>query len=244
MGGILCIMALFFYISYPDDVDQKRPLIFFFIGWTALYVFTVQQVSLLSEKERAITYLLRPASVMEKYLLIVLISGVGFVVVYLTMFTLVDAVGVSYINHRHWPSDALDWIKRVNGNLQIDPYYRSKAMTDIPATIWVLTILLHPVALAFALLLRRLTLPLVTVVIIGALVLGMVANHYFMGGLLNGERVRMSFPFADSGIIRTNVLRDLELPEPLGSQIRYSVGILAVIFLYVIGYFRLKEREV
>lgn len=242
--GILSVLSIFFYRNYPDDVDRNRYLIHFLIGWAAWFVFTGQEVAVLNEKELGIAYLLRPASLFEKYLLIVLISGVGFILVYLAIFTLVDALGVSYVNHRDWTPDQLFRIRSMGGRLHIEPFYLSETLTDIPKAIWVFTALLHPLTLAFTLLIRRFTLPLVAVVVMALAVIGTLGNDYFMNGLFDGVEIHSSLPFSNAVAIRDNNARQIALPQPVGDQIRYTVEIMVVVLLYITAYFRIKEREI
>lgn len=241
--GILSVSSLFFYRSYPDVVDRNRQVVYFLIGWAAWFVFTGQQVIALNDKEQAITYLLRPASLFEKYLLIFVISGIGFLVVYLLLFTLVDVTGVSYVNHRNWTPDQLHRIQLMAGRLHIESFYASETISHVPMAVWAFSLLLHPITLVFALLIRRFTLPLVAVVIIALAVIGTVGNDYFVHGLFGKVEVQ-GLPFSDSSVIRNNNFRQIELPQPLGNQIRYAVAITVVVLLYITAYFRIKEREV
>lgn len=243
IGG-LAVLALVIYRLVPASVDRSRYALLFFVGWAAWYVFAVQQVATLNEKERAITYLLRPASVFEKYLLVLLVSGIGFLLVYLTVFTLIDAVGVSFVNHRNWTTMQLSQIRMMGGRLHIEPYYESDVLRHTPTSVWVFSALLHPVVLTIALLIRRFSLALVAVVILGILVIGLLGNEFLMSGLFEEQEVSAGFPFSNPSVIRSNTTHQIELPKPIGDQIRYAVGILAVVLLYVTVYFRIKEREV
>lgn len=247
VGG-LCVLSLFVYRNgYPDGVNEQRYILFFFIGWAAWYVFTVQQVAVLNEKERSISYLLRPASLLEKYLLIVLISGIGFLLIYLTTFVLIDAVGVSYVNHRHWTPNQLAQIRRVGGMLQIKSIFESNELRDVPTSIWVFTAFLHSTALALALFIRRYALPLIVVLVIGLIVAGIAVNGYILNGLLRDDDLYFRLPFDSLGVSfpeNPNQYRRINPPQPIGNQLRYAVGIIAVVLLYVTAYFRLKEREV
>ena len=244
MGG-LCVLTLFFYHNnYPQGVDRARYILLFFVGWASWYVFTVQQVAVLNEKERSITYLMRPASLLEKYLLIVLLSGVGFLLVFASTFVLIDAVGVSYVNHRHWTPDQLAQMRRAGSMLILKPVYKSAELSDIPVMLWVFTALLHATALTLALLIRRYALPLIVVLVVGLIVIGFMANEYVLNGLFEDSEVYKGFPFSDLSVSRKNVFRQLSLPQPIGNQIRYVVGIAAIILLYITAWFRLKEREV
>lgn len=242
----LIVLALLTYSGYPRTADQNRYVVLFFIGWAAWYVFTVQQVAALNEKERAITYLLRPASHLEKYLLIVLVSGVGFLVLYLTVFTLIDAVGVYVVNHREWSPNALAQIRRM-GLLQIYPFYDERSTNNLPTELWVFTFFLHAIALTSALVIRRYTLALIVVLIIGSVVLSMVGNNLFLSALTGPETVSSRLPFSKAFVYRPGdsfTYRVIDLPQPIGDQIRYLVGFTALVLLYVTAYYRLKEREV
>lgn len=114
----------------------------------------------------------------------------------------------------------------------------------MPPAIWVFSALLHPVILAFALLIRRFSLALVAVIALSIVIVGMIGNEYFMNGLFGEQEVNAGLPFSDPYIMRNNTSRQIELPKPVGNQIRYTVGILTVILLYITVYFRIKEREV
>ena len=243
VGG-LSVLALFFYRSMPVSIEHSRYLLLFFVGWAAWYVFTIQQVAMLNEKERAITYLLRPASLVEKYVLILLVSGISFLVVYLAVFTLVDAVGVSFVNHRNWTAEQLNQIRMMGGQLHVEPYYKSEGLSNTPITVWVFSMLLHPVVLTVALLIRRFPLALVAVIILGVIVIGLFGNEYLMSGLFAGEDINAGLPYSTPVVIHNNTGRQITLPEPTGNQLRYAVGILAVVLLYITVYFRIKEREV
>lgn len=244
LAGILSLMTLIFYRNFPGEVDRNRFIIGFLIGWVAWYIFTINQVAVLNEKDQAITYLLQPASMLEKYLLILLISGLGFIIIYITIFTLVDAVGVFYLNHRSWTPQQLDTIRNLDGQLHIKPYYLSRGVKDLPLPVLVFTALLHPVTLAFALLIRRFSLPIVALVIIVVGAAGTLLNQYIMSVLFGGFDLYSGLPFSDPSIIRNHYARQLILPESIGIPIRYVVGTTVIVMFYITAYFRLKEREV
>lgn len=234
---------LLYYNKYPQSVDRNRPLLFFFIGGTAWYVFTWLQTEVLNQKERSITYLLQPASQFEKILLIWLVSGPGFLLVYSLLLTLMDSIGLSYVNHQQWTPEQ----QKIVGSYQLAPWYKSDEIVRSKLVVWVLTVLLHPFALAFTLWIRRFTLPLVAVLAFGLLILGMFLNATILANLTGSESANYVLPF--SSFISypptgQSFYRTIELPQPLGNQIRWLVGSVAVTLLYIIAYFRLKEREV
>ena len=243
IGGMIVMAFLHYYSNYPQSVERGRPIFFFFVGGAAWYVFTWQQTEVLNQKERSITYLLQPASQFEKILLVWLISGPVFLLVYSLTFTVTDSVGLSYVNHHQWTPEQQKFV----GSYQLAPWYKSDEFQQTNLVVWVLTALLHPFALAFTLWVRRFTLPLVAVLAFALIIVGMFVNSIILSSLTGSESASYvlpfssfkSFPPTDQSFYRT-----IELPQPLGSQIRWLVGSLAVILLYIMAYFRLKEREV
>ncbi|MCX6214912.1 hypothetical protein [Spirosoma sp.] len=232
---ILITVALLLYRGNPVAVERNRAIPFFFIGWAAWYVFIWQQTEALNHKERAMTYLMQPASQLEKIVLIWLVSGVGFVVVYGLLFGLVDAAGVQYVNSKEWPI----------GTPILKSYYAFDGY--IPTQLWVFSALLHPVALAFLLVVRRYSLPLVAVLTFLLLFIGVIVNTLIIRSVIDLGEGNMAGPFDRIGVpspINEKQYRMLDIPQPIGDQIRYAVGILAVVILYITAYFRLKEREV
>ncbi|ADB37172.1 hypothetical protein [Spirosoma linguale] len=232
---VLLAVAFILYSGNPLPVSRNRVIPFFFIGWAAWYVFIWQQTEALNHKERAMTYLMQPASQLEKIGLIWLVSGAGFVVVYCLLFGLVDVAGVQYVNSREWPA----------GTPVLEPYYYT--FEGFKPNLWVLTVLLHPFALVFLLVVRRYSLPSVAILTFLLIFLGIILNSLIMGSLIDiGEGNRIA-PFDRLGVpspINKKLYRLIDLPQPIGNQIRYAVGLLAVVILYITAYFRLKEREV
>ena len=246
IGGLF-VLVVFAYQGSPGSVMQTRSILFFLLGWPCWYVFTVQQITLLNQKERAINYLLQPASQFEKILLVWLISGMGFIVVYVTVFTLLDTIGIWVVNHRDWTPEQLSMIRHQGGLFQIKSFFEEESLTDLPRQLWVFTALLHSFTLAFSLLVRRYTLPLVVVIAFALLIFSYLGNNHLLYLLTGSGSIKSVAPFAQATAespAHTYQYRTVELPQPLGNQIRYAVGIIAVILLYITAYFRLKEREV
>lgn len=238
----LAAASFLFYSFIPQAVDGGRPIFFFMIGWAAWYVFIWQQTEALNQRERAVTYLMQPASKLEKIAMIWLISGVGFLVVYLLLFTVLDAVGVAFVNHRQWTPEQLRQI----GSYKLVPWYQSNDFVDMQPLLVVLSTLLHPFGMAFSLTFRRYALPLVAVLAFTLVVGGFLANSAILGLLTGSESAVNAFPF-EGFRVRSSLdqqYRPVDLPQPIGNQIRYLVGITAVVLLYATAYFRLKEREV
>lgn len=244
--GLMLALTVMFYSSLPFAVDRNRAIPGLFLGWAAWYIFTWQQTDLLNHKERALNYLLQPASQLEKFLLLWLVSGVGFLAVYSLLFTIVDSLGVSYVNGRQWTPYQLAQIKMAGGIMSIKPFYQSDNFWP-PAQILVLTGLLHPFSIAFLLFVKRYSLLLVGVLIIVLLAAGYFLNSYLLHWLLNTSEPLSAMPFESVGVdapTSVGVSRKIGPPQPLGNQLRYVVGITAVVLLYITAYFRLKEREV
>jgi lipoprotein signal peptidase len=246
VGGMF-VLCLFTYQSSPASVSELRTVLFFGLGWPCWYVFTVQQTAVLNHKERAISYLLQPASQAEKMVLIWLVSGLGFVVVYFTVFTLFDALGTSYVNHRDWTAEQLAMMRRQGSLFELKPLLSDKGGRPIPNQLWAMTALLHSFTLVLSLLIRRYTLPLVVVIAFALLIFGVLGNNLLLHMLTGYEGIGSKMPF-DYALAQSPVnqyqYRAVEIPQPIGNQIRYLVGVTAVILLYITGYVRLKEWEV
>ncbi len=247
LTGILLIGAILFYRDLPFQADRNRSISLFIFGWPIWYVFTWQQVEVLNNRERAMSYLLQPASQLEKFLLIWLVSGVGFLLVFFGLFAAIDAVGVAYVNGRDWTSEQVQAIRNVDGLLTIKPFFRSDHGWP-PAQALVLIGLLHPFCLAAFLFVKRYSLPLVGVLILVILAAGFFLNSSFLTWLLDAPKSVQAIPFGQTSVEystgKESLSRRLELPQPLGDSIRYATGITGIILLYIIAFFRLKEREV
>ncbi len=137
--GSLFVASVFTYQGSPGSVIEMRTLLFFVLGWPCWYVFTVQQISVLNQKERAMNYLMQPASQFEKILLIWLISGVGFVLVFGLVFTALDSVGIWFVNHRNWSPEQIAMIKRQGGLFKLKPFFADASVRKIPVQLWAFT---------------------------------------------------------------------------------------------------------
>ena len=250
IGGLF-VLGLFFYQGFPGGVRQERVGLFFIVGWPAWYVFTVQQTAVLNQKERAMNYLMQPASQFEKIVLVWLVSGVGFIIVYVLVFALLDTVGISYVNNRDWTPDQLATMRLQGSFFHLGSFFSENSLHYIPAQLWVFSALLHPFTLVFSLLIRRYTLPIAVVIAFGLLIVSYLANNLLLRTLTGTDLISSISPFArasaDSPLTAYQHryhYRVVNLPQPIGDLIRYGVGIVGVVLLYVTAYYRLKEREV
>ena len=249
LTGILLIGAVIFYRDLPFQADRNRTISLFLFGWPIWYVFTWQQVEVLNNRERTMSYLLQPASQLEKFLLIWLISGIGFLIVFFSLFFIVDALGVAYVNGKDWTPDQLRTIRQADGLLTIKPIFQSDhGWTRTPAQALVLIGLLHPFCLAAFLFVKRYSLPIVGVLILVTLAAGFFLNSSFVSWLLVAPKAVQALPFGQTSVEystgKGSLFRKLELPQPLGDIIRYSTLAVGIVLLYIIAFFRLKEREV
>ncbi|GAB3639517.1 hypothetical protein [Spirosoma arcticum] len=244
--GLMIALTVVFYRNLPFAVDRNRPIPCFFLGWAAWYVFTWQQTDILNNKERSLNYLLQPASQLEKFVLLWLVSGVCFLTVYVLIFTVLDSFGVAYVNGRQWSPAQLAQIRNVGGILSIKPFYQSDGFWP-PTPILVLTGLLHPLSTVFLLIVKRYSLPLVAVLAFCLFIGSMFLNSAILSSLTGSDSASNVIPFNNflaqppTGEL---FYRTISLPQPIGSQIRYAVGSVVVVLLYITAYFRLKEREV
>ncbi len=246
LTGGMATVGVVIASGVPPEIDNMRTAAFFIGGWASWYVFVWQQTDLLNQKERAISYLLQPASAFEKTLALWLITGVGFVVVYVGCFLLLDAAGVAFVNSRAWSAQQLDEIRMRGGLSSIKPFYESAELADMPPFVWVLTGLLHSFSLAMLLTVRRYALAIVAVaafVLIGA---GFFLNITVANQLISPGNVVSGKPF-EGVIVKTNnpgTFYALDLPQPLGDQLRWLVGVAVLLGLYAVAYVKLNEREV
>jgi hypothetical protein len=246
LTSVMLVGFVLIYSEVPPEIESLRSPLCLILGWAAWYVFIWQQTDVLNHKERAITYLLQPASGFEKILLLWLISGVGFVLVYGLLFSFFDAIAVAFVNQREWTADQLSEIKMRGGLTTLVPVYQTTQFSA-PLIILVYTALLHPFALAFLLTVRRYNLALVAVLAFVLITAGFFLNTFLIHRVVNmTSAVSGYMPFGEV-VLRSPdeaTYRYLNLPQPVGNKIRYVVGILAVVLLYITAWFRLKEREV
>ena len=245
VGG-LTVLSVFVYRQYPYTIESSRYGLFFMVGWAAWYIFIMQQTMFLNQKERAINYLMRPASSFEKGLLIWLVSGPCFIIVYVALFTLIDAVGISMVNSRHWTVDQLSQIRRMGGMVDLKPFFRAGRLNEIAGSGWILAVVFHSVYTALSLVIRRYALPLTAVITITLLIIGTLLNTSLLQILTGNSTISTVLPFTGTLVespMRTG-FREVTLPQPLGSQIRTVIGLTVIILLYITAYVRLKEREV
>lgn len=246
IGG-LSVASMFAYQGVPGAVTDARMLVFFLLGWPCWYVFTVQQITVLNQKERAMNHLLQPASQFEKIALIWLISGIGFVLAYVSIFYVFDSVGVWFVNQRDWSPEQLKRIYWQGGMFELTSFFATKGPGRIPPQLWAFTVLLHSFTMAFALLIRRHTLPVVVVIAFALITFGFLGNNYLLHALTGSDSITSVSPFFDARAespLNQYDYRRVDLPQPLSNQLRYSVGIIAIVLLYITAYVRLKEREV
>ena len=129
--------------------------------------------------------------------------------------------------------------------MSIKPFYQSDNFWP-PAHILVLNGLLHPLSIVFLLFFKRYSLPLVGVLFMVLLASGYFLNSYVLHWILDTREPLSALPFESVGVDAPTGLgyRRIDLPQPIGNQLRYVVGITAVVLLYITAFFRLKEREV
>lgn len=242
---VLVAFSLVVYNQMPSVVSNGRYALLFLVGGAAWYVFTVQQVAVLNEKERAITYLLRPASQVEKWAQLVLLSGLGFLTIYLVLFSVVDSIGIWLINHHTWKPEELKMIRENYDNqLTVESYLSWKLLSELPINFWLSAAFIHPASLALALLVRRYTLPLLPVIAFVFLFALIIVNVQLIQSFV-GNQVSASVDSSGNAFIeKGHDWRMLRVPQPAGDLIRYGVGVSVVLLLYVTAFFRLKEREV
>lgn len=250
MVGVLFVilavsMSFMVYKNPPNSVEGSRLIGFLALSLVLWPLFTHQIAADYNNREQALTALMLPASLFEKWLLLWVVTGLGFVLCFFSFFWLIDAVGTYYVNHREWPQVTLDYFKQRHISRTID---RVDFTELIKTPIWAVWLLLHPFTLAATLLFRKYTLAIG--VFVGVLIFGAVfsLNESYIQ-LMLGESVEVvnAFPFTGFWVMKETASGPshlLALPQPISNIIRWSVGVAAVVILYAVAYFRLKEREV
>ncbi|MBD2701280.1 hypothetical protein IC229_11575 [Spirosoma sp. BT702] len=244
--GVLVAVTIFLYRSYPREIDDMRYKIMLVVGWGGWYIFIMQQITALNEKQRAINYLMQPASALEKITLLWLISGVGFLVVFFAVYTLIDAIGIGFVNNRNWTPEQLNQIRRIGGLLELKPWYASKALVNIPVTIWVFTAIFHAVYMMLSFMLRRYTIALGVVLTLAIAIFTTLLNTSLIEFFTGNSTIRTAGLFSPVLLESPDQTswRLLDLPQPIGNQIRYLVAGLVAVLSYITAYVGLKEREV
>ena len=252
MGVLFVIMAvsllLMVYTNPPDTAKDGRLVGFLGLSLVLWPLFTHQIATTYNDRNQALSALMIPASLFEKWLLLWVVTGLGFVLCFFSFFTIIDAIGIYYVNHREWSQGILDHFSKNNIPRTIGRVDYTE-LDKIP--MWVVWILLHPFTLAVTLLFRKYTLAIGVFVGLLLFGLGLYLNQHYVQMML-GESVivRNAFPFSGFGVTKAAAVvsifpsRYLALPQPIGDIIRWTVGIAAVGLLYAVAYFRLKEREV
>gem|GEM_PF-2360453 len=250
MVGVLFVilavsLSLMVYKNPPNSVESSRLVGFLGLSLVLWPLFTHQIAADYNNRDQALSTLMLPASLFEKWLVLWVVSGLGFVLCFFSFFTLIDAIGTYYVNHRDWPQATLDYFTQRHISRTIDRV----DFTELRKTpIWAVWLMLHPFTLAATLLFRKYTLAIG--VFVGILLFGAVftLNQYYVQLMLDESvTVNNVFPFAGFGVMKETAsgpFHYLTLPQPIGNIIRWTVGIAAVGLLYAVAYFRLKEREV
>lgn len=247
--ALLIVMAVvlpaFCYKGPPESVQRSRAVGFLIMYMIVCPLFIVHVATVYNKKEQAISAFMLPASLFEKWLLIWLISGVGFALCFLGFFHLIDLFGTYYVNHREWPAETLAFFRQNEQPLTIT-LFSLKNLLTFP--IWAVWALLHPFALMCALLFQRNTLVIGVLLGFGVFLVVFLGNQSLAKIILGGQHtIANDFPFTGFRVMKgMNYAegRTLTLPQPVSDIIRWSTGIAAFGLLYAIAYFRLKEREV
>ncbi|GAB3714612.1 hypothetical protein GCM10027592_54540 [Spirosoma flavus] len=244
--GVLVAVTFFLYRAYPREIDDMRYKIMLVVGWGAWYIFIMQQIIVLNDKQRAINYLMQPASALEKIMLLWLISGIGFLIVFFGTYTLIDAIGITFVNNRDWTPEQLNQIQRIGGVLAIKPWYKSHALINIPISIWIFTAIFHAVYMMLSFILRRYTIALGVVLTLAIAIFGTLLNSSLLELLTGNSTIRTGAPFSMVMLESPDQTswRVIDLPQPIGNQIRYSVAVVVALLAYITAYVGLKEREV
>ncbi len=249
LGALLVILivgaTVSVYNSIPINIFDARLTFVMGISIMLWPLYTMQAASQYNVPQQAVSALMLPASLFEKWLLLWVVTGLGYAACFVCFFTVIDAVGTYSVNHREWTADELAKIKLYGqGKLTIEPFeWRFLKWSPIWATLF----LFNPGTLAGTLLFRRYTIAFIAFLGLGIFAMGLYVNGHLLQTLLNEVGTSTTVPFNEVWAYKdrtTSAGRYLTLPQPIGNIIRWGVGIVAVGLLYAVTYYRLKEREV
>lgn len=238
-------MLFLCYSSTPDSAEHSRVVALLLISLVACPLFTVHVTSVYNKREQAISALLLPVSLFEKWLLLWVVTGLVFALCFLGFFHLIDAIGTYYVNHRDWSEISLKYLRDNALPMTMD-YFAYNDLYNSP--IWAVWVFLHPFTLMAGLLFRRYTLVIGVLTGITLFATVLFGNIYLTRVMLGHTGpIASGFPYAGVTVfekVASATGHDLNLPQPIGNIIRWTVGLVVFALLYAIAFFRLKEREV
>jgi hypothetical protein len=225
LAGVLVLVlgGLTYMTRRPLQVELQSLLFLFFL-LLAGAVFTSAVFEALGDQRRAAPALLLPASHLEKYLLVWLISMPVFLVVYTAVFYAVDAMALQLASGAV-PGELLDLSERTEDRNSILLYFA----------------LVHGASMWGAIYFQRLHVIRTSFVAFGLLAVVSIVNFQVLKGLLSPD-VRFAPPFA--GV----VVQEGEQMFPLGlgsgqMPLLLFLPLALAVLLWLGAYARLTEKQ-
>ena len=232
--GLLLILPSLVILSNNSRIDLSDIVAFYYIG---LFVgglwFTSMAFSEFNNKEKAVSFLMLPASMFEKFITAFLVTTVGFLLVYhlcaYTAFIIVNKIAVAKTG---FPI-VIDWdfFSKDNGQLYIYFTY----------------IFLHGVFLVGALYFNKQAFIKTQVVLLVTLLFIYLINCLFVL-LLFGNNMRYPFEQLPFVLVATrsaiNGSSLYVISEPMIRSYIFIAQYLLAPILWTIAYFRLKDKEI
>jgi len=218
--GVLLVGGCFmvYLIEMPIDT-QVQTVLFVPIYFLAGTIFTSTIFADMSDKKKAVSTLMLPASHFEKFLV-----GWLFSLVFLGSFYLILTI---LLNLRHWP------------NMHIGVF---NAFAEPATLIFIIYTLLHSITFYGAILFERLHFIKVAFCFFITAVVATELNTFFLEKLI-GREIRPTTPFGNLSFVdhsRFVAVRSVTISEPLVSYLIIGVAII----LWTASYYRLKEKQV
>ncbi len=231
IGVLSCLYAL----NYPVlkyGIGFQRA---FFIASLLMSgcVFTNLIVKELHEKTKAIWFLMLPASALEKLLNIFFYAVVLFVPLHLLLFYTVDFSFVSVYNANHPANPAA----RV--------YDLSANSMDTKAAYFVFMVS-QAIVLVGSIYFERYSLVKSVLGVFGFFFILFYLNRLVAGIMVAGE-IANAVPFHDFTVITNEAAAEkitAQLPDSMEKAFGFAAKFLLTPFLWMVAYFKLKEREV
>jgi hypothetical protein len=187
-----------------------------------------------SSNSTGISFLMLPASHLEKWLCAVLIAGLLFVGIYLCFFRLID---ILFVNSYHANLDP--------SNPNYQSLYHSVAVFTFDNQISDLVFILFA-NISGAMLLGSLYFNRVSYIKVALLICVGIICTYFLNLLLAHlffDHIDMAMPFRSIFLKVGSEIGIVDLPEPIHKSLGILIGYVIPAILWITAYIRLDEKE-
>lgn len=230
-GLLICLYALTYpALQRPKEFQKALFIASLYLGGC---VFSNLIVRDLHENTKAIWFLMLPASTLEKLLNIAFYGLVLFIPVHLLLFYAVDVTAVAVYNAKHPENPAARILDLFNEDMGT-------------ATTYFFFLVAQAVVLVGSVYFERYSLVKSLLGVFAFFFILFYLNQVIANSLIR-QPVSNAFPFSGFtvDISGANAERiDVKLPESLTNPLRLAGRVLLIPFLWLVAYFKLKEREV